>query len=111
MIHTFYARELMVAADEQRHGFLKIRGIAARNEVCLMAEAGLVEATLSDGQRDSFAVINRLTDSGREFLRAFEDSAEDSKLPWGEEQLACQAAVLAKWNAKFALGLQLPLAS
>ena len=33
-----------------------------------MAEAGLVDATLSDGKNESFTVINRLTDFGRILL-------------------------------------------
>jgi hypothetical protein len=36
-----------------------------------MAAAGLVEATLSDGKGQLVTSINRLTDSGHSFLRAF----------------------------------------
>jgi hypothetical protein len=63
--------ELLVAADQQPHGFLQIRGPQADREVRLMAAAGLVEATLSDSKGQLFTSINRLTDSGHSFLRAF----------------------------------------
>jgi hypothetical protein len=69
-----YAHKLLVAANQQRHGFLQIRGRQADREVQLMAEAGLVDATLNDGKDESFTAINRLTDLGHKFLRAFKDS-------------------------------------
>lgn len=72
-MNLLYAHKLLVAASEQRHGFLRIRGRHADHQVRLMAEAGLVEATLSDGKPKSFTAINRLTDFGRTFLRAFKD--------------------------------------
>jgi hypothetical protein len=68
-----YVHELLVGADKQRHGFLKVRGRKADREVRLMADAGLVDATLSDGKDGSFTAINRLTDLGHKFLRAFKD--------------------------------------
>jgi len=69
-----YVHKLLVAADQQRHGFLKVRGRHAKHEVRLMAAAGLVDATLSDGKDKSFTAINHLTDSGHAFLRVFKDS-------------------------------------
>jgi hypothetical protein len=36
-----------------------------------MAEAGLVDASFDDGQERSFTAINRITQSGHTFLRAF----------------------------------------
>ncbi len=66
-----YAFKLLLAANQQPHGFLKIRGRHADREVRLMAEAGLVDATLSDGKDESFTAINHLTDLGHTFLRAF----------------------------------------
>jgi hypothetical protein len=66
-----YVRKLLIAADEQRHGFLQIRNRRADHEVRLMAEAGLIDATLSDGQDESFTAVNRVTDLGHAFLRAF----------------------------------------
>jgi hypothetical protein len=68
-----YAHKLLVAANQQRHGFLRIRRRQADRQVRLMAEAGLDDATLSDGKTKSFTAINRLTDLGRAFLRAFKD--------------------------------------
>jgi hypothetical protein len=67
-----YVHKLLAAADQQRHGFLKIRGRHAKDEVRLMAEAGLVDATLSDNKDDSFTAINHLTDAGHAFLRVLD---------------------------------------
>lgn len=66
-----YVYELLMAADGARHGFIKLRGFQAEHEVRLMAEAGLVDATFADGKEGSFTSINRLTDAGETFLRAF----------------------------------------
>ena len=68
-----YAYNLLAAADEQRHGFIKLRGIQADQEVRLMAEAGLVKATFNDGNEGSFTSINRVTAAGQTFLRALKD--------------------------------------
>lgn len=73
-MHLSYVHKLLVAADQQRYGFLKIRGRQARHEVQLMAEAGLVDATLSNGKDESFTAIHRLTDLGHTFLRTFKDT-------------------------------------
>jgi hypothetical protein len=66
-----YVHRLLIAADEQRDGHLKVVGQRADCEVRLMAKAGLVEAILSDGKGEPFTFINRLTDLGRTLLRAF----------------------------------------
>ena len=68
-----YVHKLLVAADQQPYEYLKVLGWLAGREVRLMAEAGLVEATFSDGKEQSFATINRVTDLGHAFLRAFKD--------------------------------------
>ena len=68
-----YAHKLLAAADGQRHGFIKLRGLQADREVRLMAAAGLIDATFNDGREGSFTAINRLTASGKSFLRAFKD--------------------------------------
>ena len=68
-----YAHKLLVTADQQPRGFLKIRGQQADREVRLMAEAGLVNATFGDGKDQSFTTISSLTDSGHAFLRVFKD--------------------------------------
>ena len=62
--------ELMNSAHEQRHELL---GSHADRQVRLMASAGLVEATLDSGKEGSFTVINRVTATGRSFLRAFKN--------------------------------------
>jgi hypothetical protein len=96
-----YAYKLLVAADEQRHGFLKLRGLQADHEVRLMAQAGLVEASFGDGQSGSFTSINRVTESGRTFLRAFEGQPAPSEANFGAPFTASQAAVLEKWKVGF----------
>jgi len=66
-----YTHQLLAATDAQRHGFIKLRGPQADQEVRLMAEAGLVEASFDDGKEGSFTAINRITKTGHTFLRAF----------------------------------------
>ena len=88
-----YAHKLLVAADQQRHGFLQIRGRQADHEVRLMAEAGLVDATFGDGKDKPFTAINRLTDLGYRFLRTFKDSAN----PMGSRP-ARKAGMAGEWN-------------
>jgi hypothetical protein len=73
IMNLTYAHKLLVAADEQRHGFIKLRGVEADREVRLMVAAGLIDATFNDGREGSFTSINRLTASGESFLRAFKD--------------------------------------
>jgi len=65
--------KLLQAANEQPHGFLKVRGANLAREVEMMASAGLVEATGPVYGWETFAVIKRVTDSGHSFLRAFRD--------------------------------------
>ena len=62
---------LIVAADGQPYGFLKVRSVELVREVELMAAAGLVDASLGNRDTEGYAVINRVTDSGHAFLRAF----------------------------------------
>jgi len=110
-----YVHKLLVAADQQPHGFLRIRDRQADQQVRLMAKAGLVDATLSDGKDESFTAINRLTDSGRTFLRTFKDRPIPAtalrpprKRTASEWQSDSQGAVLEKWNVNFALDLRRP---
>lgn len=49
-----YAYDVLAAADEQRPGFIKLRGLQADHEVRLMAAAGLVEAIFDDGKEGPF---------------------------------------------------------
>jgi hypothetical protein len=68
-----YVHKLLHAADQQRHGFLRVRGGHARHAVRLMVSAGLVDAMFSDGKEQSVTVIKQVTDLGNAFLRAFKD--------------------------------------
>jgi hypothetical protein len=73
-MNLVFAYQLLLAADEQRSGFLKVAAGEPDRQVRLMAAAGLVEATLNnDGRPGSFTAIRRLTASGRTFLRTFKD--------------------------------------
>jgi hypothetical protein len=65
--------KLLQAANDQPYGFLKVRGANLAREVEMMASAGLIEATGPVYGLETFAVIKRVTDSGRSFLRAFRD--------------------------------------
>jgi hypothetical protein len=65
--------KLLKAADNQPYGFLKVWGAQLAREVELMAAAGLVEAAGTVDGLETFAVIRRVTESGRSFLRAFRD--------------------------------------
>jgi hypothetical protein len=67
--------KLLKAANNQPYGFLKVRGAQLAREVELMAAAGLVEAAGTVRGLETFAVINRVTDSGHSFLRAFKDQS------------------------------------
>ena len=69
------AHALLVAADGQPFGFLKVRSADLIREVELMAAAGLVEASLGNTDSEAYGVINCVTDSGRAFLRAFKNQA------------------------------------
>jgi hypothetical protein len=62
-----------MAANVQPSGFLNVRGINMAREVELMAAAGLVDASLGHADTVPFAVINRVTEQGHAFLRAFKD--------------------------------------
>ena len=63
--------ELLSAANNQPYGFLKVRGAALAREVEQMAAAGLVDASPTIHGLETYAVVNRVTDAGDSFLRAF----------------------------------------
>ena len=68
------AHSLLVAAEKQPYGFLNVIGADLVHEVELIAAAGLVDASLGNvGTEAAFAVINRVTDSGHDFMRAFKN--------------------------------------
>ncbi len=107
-----YALKLLIAADEQPYGFIKLRGVRADYLVRMLAEVGLVEATLSDGQPGSFTAINRLTDLGETFLRAFSDRSISAPVPVTPEPHSANkwqpdpsVTVIDKWKMNFAADL------
>ncbi len=111
-----YACKLLTVANEQRHGFVKLRGIQADHEVRLMVQAGLVEATFGEDKEGSFTSINSVTEAGQTLLQTSKDHsavpAPVLVLPRtktaAEKQSDSQAAVLEKWSVKFALSLSRP---
>ena len=64
---------LLVAADGQPYGFLKGRSADLIREVELMAATGLIDASVGNTDPEGYAVINRVTDAGHAFLRAFKN--------------------------------------
>jgi hypothetical protein len=71
-MHLDLVYQLLFAATEQRHGFLRITKGWAQDDVREMASAGLVEATLNGGTEGGFTAINRVTAKGEAFLRVFD---------------------------------------
>jgi hypothetical protein len=71
--------KLLKVASDQPYGFLKVRGAHLAREVEMMAAAGLVEAANTVHDLETYVVINRVTDAGQAFLRAFKDQS-----PWPE---------------------------
>lgn len=100
-----YTYEVLAAADEQRHGFMKLRGIQADYEVRLMAQAGLVEASFGDNKKGSFTSVNRVTETGQTFLRTFKDHPIPAEATLGTSVTGAGAAVRAKWERYFDLNL------
>jgi hypothetical protein len=70
-VNFILARKLLVAVDQQPHGFLKVRGPESIHEVECLAAAGLVKASINNDSGHSSAVINSITDSGYAFLGGF----------------------------------------
>jgi hypothetical protein len=68
-MHPDLARQLLIAADEQPYGFLKVHGRRIAREVHLLAEAGLVETSSAPVNDSATAVIKCVTDAGHTFLR------------------------------------------
>lgn len=71
MVNLNLVHELLTATTKQPHGFLKVRGAELAREVEQMAAAGLVEASPVVQNSQTCAVINRVTEAGESFLRAF----------------------------------------
>lgn len=102
-----YACGLLTAANEQRHGFIKLRGAHADHEIRLMAAAGLVRATFARDEHGTFTSINRVLDAGQTFLR---NSRKPSDPAPPQPMTASQDAVVAKWKARFGPPWPAPLA-
>jgi hypothetical protein len=92
--------KLLTAANEQPYGFLKVRGADLAHEVELMAAAGLVEASETVRDLETFSVINRLTDAGYSFLRAFR---REPPLPSSVQRVQCQTPKAMAKNGWFGL--------
>lgn len=75
MVNLNLAHTLLAAAQEQPSGFLNVRGANLAHEVGLMAAAGLVDASFGNATPGEFAVINRVTEQGHAFLRAFKNQS------------------------------------
>ena len=75
LVNLNLAHALLVASDGQPQGSLKVRSADLVREVEQMAAAGLVEAAVENRDAEAYAVINRVTDAGRTFLRAFKHQA------------------------------------
>jgi hypothetical protein len=73
--------KILLAANDQPYGFLKVNGRHLAREVELMAAAGLIEASPTVHSIQTYAVIRRVTDSGKSFLRAFKDETPASAKP------------------------------
>ncbi len=67
-------RELLVAAEQQPHGQLRVTGHEAAREVELLADAGFVEASVVRAAENPTAVIERLTEAGRKLLNVLRTS-------------------------------------
>jgi hypothetical protein len=89
-----YVYKLLAAADQQRHGFVKLRGMQADHEVRLMAQAGLVEATFDNDKDASFTSINSVTATGQTFLRTFKDHTIPRAATLGESSHAVSARTI-----------------
>ena len=64
---------ILKVANAQPYGVLKVRGAQFAREVEIMAAAGLVESAGTVHGLETYAVINRVTEAGHSFLRAFKD--------------------------------------
>ena len=67
------AHKILKAANAQPYGVLKVRGAQLVREIEMMAAAGLVETAGTVSGLETYAVINRVTEAGHSFLRAFKN--------------------------------------
>ena len=100
-MHITYTCGLLTAANEQRHGFIKLRGVRADDEVHLMKDAGLVSATFTGDKQGSFACINRVLPAGQAFLRLHNCGCPGNHLSPVVAMSGSQTGILQKWKNKF----------
>ena len=81
MVNLNLVHELLLAANDQPYGFLKVHGAELTREVEQMAAAGLIEASPTIHGLETYAVIKRLTAAGESFLRAFDKQPLPQKQP------------------------------
>jgi hypothetical protein len=67
-------RELLVAAEQQPQGQLRVTGYEAAREVELLADAGFVEASVVPAAENPTAIIERLTEAGQKLLKVLRTS-------------------------------------
>ena len=67
-------RELLVAAEQQPQGQLRVTGYEATREVELLVDAGYVEASVVPAAKSPTAVIERVTEAGRKLLNVLRTS-------------------------------------
>ena len=78
-MHVLYRCGLISAANEQRHGFIKLRGVRADHEVRLMVAAGLVSATFANDVHGAFTSIDRVRPAGQTYLCQAMLSADEKR--------------------------------
>ena len=78
------AHSLLVAVEKQPYGFLNVSGADSVREVELMAAAGLVDASLGNAGTEVFAVINRVTDAGHDFMRALKNRRTPPRMAFAQ---------------------------
>ena len=64
-------QKALLAVQRRQNQHLRVRRPANNADVREMVEAGLLNAKLSDGSRESPTVLETLTDAGRKFLQVF----------------------------------------
>jgi hypothetical protein len=102
-MNLVYAHQLLVAAGQQRDRSFQVIGSSGCEEVQRMAAAGLVEISIQGNRTEPAVSIERLTDFGRTFLRAFAAPlplAKEERTPTEPRSASCAAAV-SKWRDKF----------
>jgi DNA-binding PadR family transcriptional regulator len=107
-MNLVYAHRLMGAAARQENARLSVTNRSERKELQEMADAGLVEITAEGSDAEPALRLERLTDLGRTFLRAFRTEAPGTAFPItvekrieSQERADSSAASVSKWRNKF----------